>query len=82
MWSLPPEAEDVFQRLVKRLSKAEEAVRLRQRGVARNAGDIDHTSKRSRLDSRAQIEPVSFVVSSSSGFQLTLSARDIEEILL
>ena len=29
--SLPPEAEDVFQRLVKRLSKAEETVRLRQR---------------------------------------------------
>ena len=28
---LPPEAEDVFQRLVKRLSKAEEAVCLRQR---------------------------------------------------
>ena len=36
-------------------------------------GAIGHTSKRSRLDSRAQIEPVSFVVSSSSGFQLTLS---------
>ena len=31
MRSLPPEAGNVFQRLVKRLSKAEEAVRLRQR---------------------------------------------------
>lgn len=40
MWSLPPEAGDVFQRLVKRLSKAEEAVRLRQRGLAGNAGDM------------------------------------------
>ena len=31
MWFLPPEAGDVFQRLVKHLSKAEEAMRLRQR---------------------------------------------------
>ena len=54
------------------------------------AGDIGLTSKRSRLDSRAQIEPVSSVVSvrANDGIHHLPkhverdAQRDIEEILL
>ncbi len=53
-------------------------VRRRDLGAA---GDIGHTSKEAG-SIRVRKSSLSFVVSSSSGFQLTLSARDIEEILL